>query len=172
MNNKRNILLWIIILLVATNVTTIATIIYHNYSQQEIRKTDTLNQLEIPNKRIGRFFKEQLNLSFEQNQKFREFRQIFHSESNRLTSEMQLKRKEFLNELGKANSDTVYLNKLSNEIGNLHTDLKHITYQFYIEMKSVCNEEQKAKLFEIFNSMANQEIESKMPNNCLDGIKK
>lgn len=169
---KKNILIWVIVILCATNIATVATIYYHNYLYKiNVLNTKT-NHIEVPNNQLGRFFKEQLNLDEEKHQKFRTYRQKFHSQANILTNEMQAKRNEFLDELGKSNSDTVKLDQLASEIGYLHAKLKRITFVYYLEMKNICTDEQKVKLFEIFNAMANQEAEIKMPNKCIDNSKK
>ena len=50
------------------------------------------------------------------------------------------------------------------EIGNLHTELKQLTYNYYLEMKNICSDEQKKKLLMIFKTMTNQGSKMIMPN--------
>ena len=160
---KKSILIWIIVILALTNISTIATIVYHSYFSQDTIQKNNSQQIEIPDSRLGRFFKEELNLNYEQHQQFRSFRQKFHREANILADEMQVKRNELMIELRKEKSDSISLDKLAREIGNLHSELKHLTFEYYLEMKNVCTDEQKEKLFQIFNSMTNQGAEFKMP---------
>ena len=60
-------------------------------------------------------------------------------------------------------SDTIILNKLSKDLGNLHTELKNLTIQYYLDMKEVCNEKQKVKLFQLFKTMVNSNGSITMP---------
>ncbi len=161
---KKNILIWIIVILAVTNLSTAGTIIFHAYFQPESIQNETSEQIEIPKSHLGRFFRDELNLTHEQHNRFRVFRQNFHKKANLITDEMQIKRKEIMLQLGKDVSDTVYLHALANEIGNLHEKLKHLTFEYYLDMKSICNKEQKKKLFQIFNAMTNEGAEIKMPN--------
>lgn len=161
---NKNILIWIIVILAITNISTIGTIIYHSYFQENTIQDNKSQQIEIPDCRLGRFFKEELNLNYEQHQQFRNFRQKFHREANILANEMQVKRNELMIELREEKSDTICLDKLAREIGNLHSELKHLTFEYYLEMKNVCTPEQKEKLSQIFNAMTNQGAEIKMPN--------
>ena len=76
----------------------------------------------------------------------------------------QTKRNELMTELGKENSDTIFLHTLAIEIGDMHNKLKHLTFKYYLEMKNICTDEQKEKLFQIFKEMMNQDAEIKMPD--------
>lgn len=155
-NNK--ILIWITAILVVTNISTIGTIIYQTYFKQNEQE-----QIKIPNNRFGRFFRDELNLNYEQHQQFRNFRRKFHKNANILKNQMQTKRNEMIFQLGKEKSDTAYLHELAKEIGNLHEELKHLTFEYYLNMKSVCDKEQKEKLHRIFKVMINEKAEIKMP---------
>ncbi len=158
MKTKNKILIWIIIILAVTNISTVGTIIYHNYFPEKIENcndNDT-NKIKVPDTQLGRFFRDELNLTYEQHQKFRIYRQNFHYKASNITNKMQKLRNDMLNELKKENSDTVYLHKLAKDLGTLHTELKHLTFEYYLEMKNECNDEQKEKLYQIFNSMMNK----------------
>ena len=161
---NKDILIWLIVILAVTNLSTVGTIIYRAYFQQNAIQYNSSEQTEIPDNHLGRFFRNELNLSFEQHQQFRDFRQKFHTKANIITNEMQVKRNEMMYELEKEKPDTVYLNAFAKEIGNLHEDLKQLTFEYYFNMKSICNDEQKEKLFLIFNAMTNEKAEIKMPN--------
>ncbi len=161
---NKNILIWIIVILAITNISTVGTIIYQTYFQQTISQNNQSEQIEIPNNHLGRFFRDELNLTYEQHQQFRDIRQKFHTNANVVTDEMQVKRNEIMLQLGKEKTDTVYLHTLAKEIGNLHEELKHLTFEYYLDMKSICSDEQKDKLFQIFNAMTNNGGEIEMPN--------
>ena len=166
MINKINkgILIWIIVILAVTNISTVGTIVYHLYFQENVVQNSNLDQIDIPESHLGRFFRDELDLNSNEHQQFRNFRQNFHEQANILTNKMQIKRNEMMTELGKENSDIIYLHTLAREIGNLHTELKQLTIEYYLKMKNICTPEQTEKLFQIFNAMINQEAEIKIPD--------
>jgi len=47
-------------------------------------------------------------------------------------------------------SDTSMLSALSDSIGYLHSDLKKLTYMYYLEIKGICDPEQQKKLEQLF----------------------
>ncbi len=161
---NKSLLIWIIVILAATNISTVGTIVYHVYFQENTVQKNSSVQINIPDNHLGRFLRDELNLNSEQHQQFRNFRQNFHEQANLLTRKMQVKRNEMMAELEKVNSDTIHLGKLAKEIGNMHTELKHLTFEYYLEMKNICSDEQKEKLYQIFKAMVNQDAEIKMPD--------
>jgi len=161
---NKSILIWIIVILAVTNISTLGTIIYHSCFQEAIVPDGSPAPITIPDGYLGRFFRDELKLNFDQHQQFRSFRQHFHNQANIVADKMSLSRNELMLELGKEKSDTIYLQKLAEEIGDLHTDLKHLTFSYYLEMKNVCTEEQKEKLFQIFSTMTNIGAEIEMPD--------
>lgn len=42
---------------------------------------------------------------------------------------------------------------LSDSIGYLHSNLKKLTYRYYIDIKSICNQEQQKKLEQLFGEI-------------------
>ncbi len=169
---NKNILIWIIIILAVTNISTIGTIIYNAHFRQNGPVNNQSGQIQVPNDHLGRFFRDELNLTYEQHQQFRVLRQKFHSDANAITDEMQVNRNEIMFELKKSKSDTAYLHMRAKDIGKLHEELKHKTFEYYLGMKNICNDEQKRKLFMIFSSMSNSEGEIKMPNNRQNNFQK
>ena len=159
--NKR-IFIWIIVILAVINISTIGTIVYRAEFQGNNIRDNNSGQIEIPNTHLGRFIKNELNLTYEQHQQFKNIRYKFHEKANIFTNEMQVKRNEMMIELGKEKSDTIHLHTLAEEIGNLHEDLKYLTFEYYLDMKNICSEEQKKKLFQIFSAMTNQGVGLKM----------
>ena len=161
---NKSILIWIIAILAVINISTIGTIIYHIYFQRTVIQDINPAEIDIPDNHLGRFFKDELNLNYDQHQQFRNFRHKFHNKANIVTCKMQAKRKKMILELRKENSDTIYLHAIAKDIGNLHTELKYLTFEYYLEMKNVCSEEQKEKLSQIFNAMSSQGVGIKMPD--------
>jgi len=163
--SKRQIPYLVILFLLVTNISTVITTIVKNnkYIITETQRID--EQVQIPSSGIGRFFRDQLDLNSDQHFQFRDFRKVYHKKGVELTMAMQNKRIELLNELAKEQSDTLKLHSISEDIGSLHADLKHETFHYYLNLKSVCTKKQKNKLFEIFKSILNTESVINLPIN-------
>lgn len=159
--NKNKILIWIIIILLAINVSTVVTIAYHFYNHDNIGMKRMLHkkQIRIPNKRFGRFMHRELNLSKSQNEKMRKFLNNYRHNAMKITEEMREKRNEIFEELSKDIPDTMKLYKNAEDIGNLHKQLKYQTIKHYLNMKSVCNKQQQQILLKMYKSMQNSKVD-------------
>lgn len=151
--NKYSLMVWAIIVLAIMNVSTIATILYHQYeSRKKIEITSgSQKQLEADSEKYsGRYFRDQLELSSDQMDKFREINPAFRFQARTVTVSLAEMRKQMLAEMAAANSDTTKLNVISDSIGKLHSKLKKLTFNYYLELKGICNPEQRKKLEKIF----------------------
>lgn len=149
----KKILIWIIIILVAINISTIGTIIYNSCFEKNPRQN--IRKEFIQEKGSCKHLTDELNFNDEQKKEHQFYRQNYLTSAKELTNEMQNKRIEMMSELEKDASDTIYLYVISREIGNLHAELKRLTINYYINLKSICNAEQKVHLSQIFNKMTN-----------------
>ncbi len=147
MGKNTKILIGIIVLLILLNITIVGTILY-NKNEVANYKVQDKKEIVAPSNHLGRFFKEELNLSNKQHREFQDIRHQYHQNSDIILKKMEINRNDLLTELGKEKSDTIILNRLSNDLGYLHTELKNLTIQYYLDMKEVCNEKQKIKLFQ------------------------
>lgn len=162
MKNNNKILIGIIGLLVLLNLTIVGTILYRKNEITSYQSQEN-SQKVLPTNHLGSFFKEELNLSNKQQRAFQSIRHEYHQNSDILLEKMDKNRNDILTELGKETSDTINLNKLSKDLGFLHTELKNLTMNYYLDMKGICNEKQKEKLFQIFKSMVNVNGDISMP---------
>jgi hypothetical protein len=153
--NKYSLLIWAIVVLAIMNVTTIITVVYHKYqSDKVVNSTVNAKQAEIDSERFsGGYFRDELNMSNAQMEKFKVINPVFRPKARFITIELAEKRKQMLVEMAAAKSDTSRLNAFSDSIGVLHSELKKITYRYYLEMKGICNPEQQVKLEKIFGEM-------------------
>jgi hypothetical protein len=74
--NKHNLMVWAIVVLAVMNISTLATILYHQYQsgKMEINPVSDQKQLEADAEKFsGRYFRDQLSLSSEQMDRFRDF---------------------------------------------------------------------------------------------------
>ena len=158
--NKYSILIWAIVVLVIMNVTTIITVVYHKFQFDKIvSSTVDAKQAEIESERFsGRYFRDELNMSNAQMEKFKVINPVFRPKAKFITIELAEKRKQMLVEMATAKSDTSRLNALSDSIGQLHSELKRVTYRYYLEMKAICNPEQQVKLEKLFGEMFTNDL--------------
>ncbi|OPZ27419.1 MAG: hypothetical protein BWZ00_01479 [Bacteroidetes bacterium ADurb.BinA174] len=148
--NKTNKILWFaIVLLVILNLATIGTILYNN-QQSKIDKLAIVLDENCQNPLTGHFFRQELGFDDAQMAGFREANQEFQYVANNLIFEMDSLKGQMFEELNKAQPDSLKLSNLSNHLGKHHTELKNITNNYYLKIKSVCNASQCDKLKEAF----------------------
>jgi hypothetical protein len=147
---------WTIVILAALNISTLATIIYNRYQSS---KAESLSQSdpklsEVNSEKFsGRYFRDQLSLSRDQMDEFIIINPVFRQKAQSITVGLAVKRKQMLSEMSAVQSDTLRLSALSDSIGQLHSNLKRITYRYYLDIKNICNPEQQQKLEQIFGEM-------------------
>lgn len=157
--NTKTILLIIIVFLLGTNIAVIVT--YQSHLQGEKLKIE--NKIEIPDRQFGRFFNEELNLSNEQQNSFREFRRNYNRAANRILFEMDEIRIEMANTLKSAHPDRKVLDKLAEKLGNKHEALKGLTFDYYFNMQRVLDKVQQEKMVGIFQAMLTETGDAKTP---------
>jgi Spy/CpxP family protein refolding chaperone len=154
--NKCTMMVWAVVILAVMNISTLVTIMYSKFQSEKVEADAQSDpkQLEADSEKFsGRYFREQLNLNREQMEKFWNMNQVFRPKAREITIELAEKRKQMLVEMAASQSDTVRLNALSDSIGQLHTDLKKVTYGYYLDLKAICGPEQKSKLEQLFSEM-------------------
>ena len=153
---RNKFLLFIVLLLVVTNITTVLTVRYKTND----RLTPNVIDDNITNHQRfqrGMHFKDELGLTDEQFQEFQQLRRTYNPIVRRMMLNMRSKRVELLDELSKENPDTIILNKISRDIGDMHTEMKIATNSYFIKMKHICTPEQQLKLIDVFKSMLGQQ---------------
>ena len=154
--NKQTMMIWAIVVLALMNVTTLVTIVYHQSQSTKLEVVQGENQKQSDSSMVrfsGRYFRDELNFSASQMNRFREFNPAFRMKARSIIVGLAEKRKLMLSEMSAKNSDTVKLNALSDSIGILHAQLKRITYSYYLDIKSICDEKQQQKLELLFQEM-------------------
>jgi type III secretory pathway component EscV len=161
--NKYRLLVWVIVILLATNLSMGFSFLYHK--QQEKKQTEQVEEAatELPAQQRTRFFREQLNLEPQQMEIFRELNRDFNRTAWQVNHQLERLRIEMVTEMGNPTPDKIRLDDISKEIGELHTLLKKETIEYYLLMKEVCNNEQKEKLNEIFISVLQKNEDVKLP---------
>ena len=154
--NKHTILIWTVVTLLILNMSTIATILYHNY-QEKIEKQDIILDNEGQNPLNGRYFRQTLGFTNSQMKVFREVNHEFRPNANNIIIKIDSLKSEMFAEIKNPVSDTVKLNTLALETGHLHAELKRETNRFYLKIKAVCTPEQLEKLQEALSPLFRNE---------------
>jgi Spy/CpxP family protein refolding chaperone len=156
-------LIWVIVILVATNLSMGITFLVHKQQDLKAAKQAQETAIEVPTEQRTKFFREQLNLTQEQVNQFRELNRGYNRTAWEITHQLEGLRAQMIEEMGKPVADRQRLDEITKEIGELHTRLKNVTIDYYMGMKNACDEEQKEKLNEIFRSMLKQNEDVKLP---------
>lgn len=162
-SNTYRTLIWIIVILVATNLSMGISFLYHKQQDKKRMEQTVETAIEVPAQQRARFFREQLDLNYEQMEKFRELNREFNRSAWNITHNLESLRIEMVLEMGKDEPNPTKLDSISGEVGRLHTGLKKATINYYMKMKAECNEEQREKLNTIFMSMLKQNEDVKLP---------
>lgn len=160
MENRAKIYLWLVVILVVTNLATIGSVLYHVYAEHN---APAVSSTDIPGEQRTRFLSGELALDETQTEQFRELNRNFNRTANPITRELEELRLEMLEEMSQAQPDTLQLNDIAFKIGSLHTALKKTTIDFYMQMKAMCNEDQQIKLYQLFQSMLNPGNDVNLP---------
>lgn len=151
--SKRKILVGLVIILLIINISALSTIMYkNNQVKSRIEKEEFLRQ-EEQNRGMNYFFKNELNLSDEQFESFQTINDKYFKNSHEIAYNLQNNRILLIEEIAKLNPNTKNLDNIAREIGDLHYKLKVNTIDHFMELKSLCNEEQQEKLQHFFFRM-------------------
>jgi len=154
--NTYRLLVWAVIILLATNISMAVSFLVHKKQDQNNLEKQEQAIINVPTEQQTKFFREQLNLTPEQMNPFREINRNYNRATNAVAHKLEDLRIEMVGELGKEHPDKNRLNEITTEIGNLHKELKNITIEYYQQMNNVCDRQQREKLNAIFMSMVNK----------------
>ena len=152
-------MVWIVVALVVLNLSTLTTIIYNRYKVSKNEKSPfRKGTISIPRQErfSGRYFRENLNLNAEQTEEFQKFNPEFRRNAREINIRLSDMRSEMLDEMAYKNVDTARLNELSDSIGLLHSNLKKLTYKYYLDLRKICEPEQYPLLEEMFSETFNE----------------
>lgn len=166
---KITILTWAVVLLAVMNAATIATIFYHNYTERRKVQDVAVNTGYGSNPLNGKFFR-QLGFDEVQMEQFREANSHFRPAAFKITAAIDSLKGEMFTALQATAPDSMLLNRLSGEVGLLHSSLKKETYQFYLQLKKLCSAQQLIQLDEAFRPLfINDEINAPFNNRQRNG---
>lgn len=153
---KHRITRWLNIFLLVINVSAITTIIAMNKGATPQIVNDQFSSDE--------FLKQELNLTPEQYQTISELdAKIFRSYQALLDMQCEEQFK-LLDELTQENPSAEKLDSLATKIGKIHTGIKRQTIKHFINIKSICDEDQEELLNQILIGMMEMENQCKYCN--------
>ncbi len=152
-----------IALLLVTNITTIIGIVMYLKADETVSKEKSVEHNDFVNMPRGQFFKSELGLDREQTFLFRDLYHQYKEDASRISIEMEILRKEMIDELIVKNPDSLLLQEVAINIGDLHKQLKELTFSYFLKMKNNCTPEQEIKLHEIFNSLLTKQGDVLLP---------
>ena len=153
-NSNKKFYVWIIIILIVLNLSTVLSVFMHNYYAKRIMDRPPFERMMPPPRPVD-FFKNRNIMNDEQFAVHRKLRRSFHLKAREISEQLQDVRIKIIDELALENPDTVKLNLLAERIGKLHTQLKLATINFYLNTKKVCTPEQQMELKEYYKHMIN-----------------
>ena len=161
-NNNYKYLVWAVAVLAILNLATIGTIVFNRYKFSKQISFAGSRQKMNENRSVqysGRFFREKLNFSPEQMEKFSEYNPGFRQGVRNINIELAQKRNQMLRELSLKDVDTLKLNQLADSVGLLHVSLKKMTFQYYLDLKQICEPEQEKKLEKLFKEILSGDVQ-------------
>jgi len=168
--NKNSWMIWAIAALFLLNISTLATVFYQRNKETEpyqVYVTDPEASESSSLKYSSEYFNNRLNLNKAQMDKFSEFNPLFRQKIRNINIEMARIRNEMLKEMTADKSDARKLEKLSDSMGNLHSELKKETFRYYLNLKTICNIDQRKELEKLFSIIFTSD--SLMENNVQGG---
>ncbi len=131
---KKLTILLIAVLLIA-NIASIGTIIFLSYRKPPMPEPQF-------NAESFRKTKEKLGFTKEKEDTLKIMQKKYWEQSREVMVQLHQKRVLIMDEFSKPDTDSTKLYLLAEETGDLHTQLKKLTINHMLEMKSVCTEEQ------------------------------
>lgn len=136
---------WLNYLLLIINLTALCTLIFFRPHHEPETENLQVTSLE--------FLREELGLTDEQYQEVVRLDESTYRTYHLIIDLLCEANIELLEELTKETPDQEVLDRLTKKIGNLNTSLKKATIRHFDHIRSICNEEQKARLIGIFKEI-------------------
>lgn len=169
---KKTLLILLIVLLVVINISALLTIIYHHKVQEpplppmENPMENYSVKDEIASRGMYHFIKDELQLSDEQFEQFRDINRTNMIKSREIASELNRIRREMMNEIAKENPNLEKLDSFAQDIGALHYNLKKLTINHFLELKEICTYEQQESLQKFFMKLLSDQDQDNFRHNA------
>ena len=144
-NRKIRLLQLLVVALLLLNVTTVGTIIY-----KQIKEKKTVEEINKTSK-IGfvggnHFFDYYLRFNNDQSQKLLKINKLFNARMMEKGKHMRDMKIMMTKQLAENKNDTLKMSKIFNGILATHDSIGKMNYAYYMEIRSMCNQEQARRL--------------------------
>lgn len=158
----------LVIVLIVLNISILATFLFRSSRYRSIRERPFPVLANIPN-REGIFLRHELGLDENQFMRFRTIRDVYQRKAAGIEKDIQEKKDQLLDEMVRADPDTDRISRIGDEIGQMHAKLLRETGNYYLDIRDLCNEEQKVRLDVFFTRVIKGEEnlanpERRLPN--------
>jgi len=150
---KLRFAIWAIVALSVIILVTVGTMLYFMLSNKSDRR-----ETEMRHPPIEHFFQKELGFSQDQEKRAIEFRTVYFQTMKPIFTSLEQKRIAMIEELSKPKPDTLILNRLSDETGALHAQMKRETVKQLLRLRSICNPNQIDKLNNLNKRLIGPEV--------------
>ncbi|HPI37450.1 MAG TPA: periplasmic heavy metal sensor [Ignavibacteriaceae bacterium] len=140
---KQKTLIWIIVILIALNLTTLALLWFGKPGMPLIPNPPG------PPPNMENFLKQEMKLTEEQEESFKEIRSEHQAAIHDFNQKINEKRGELRNESFKSEPDTALIEKTVNEIGELNTEFERYMFEHFLSLRKILTEEQIDKFSQL-----------------------
>ncbi|OGL48647.1 MAG: hypothetical protein A2161_04435 [Candidatus Schekmanbacteria bacterium RBG_13_48_7] len=146
---RQKFFIWIIIVLVILNLLSIASIWFKHFMRPSLPpppRADGAGNVQL-------FLEKELNLSKEQAQKLKELREQHRNQIKYNLDLIHELKEQATRELFLSSPDKEKMGSLVKEIGSRQTELERLHFNYFMELSSICNPEQRVKLQSLFHEI-------------------
>lgn len=160
----------LVILLIVLNISILATFLFRSNRYRNLPERPLALQSVIPN-REGIFLRNELGLDDSQYMRFQNIRDSYQRKAAGIETDIQHKKDQLLDEMVKAEPDSERINRIENDIGQMHAQLLSETGNYYFKIRDLCNEEQKERLDDFFSRVITAPENNTIPDRRLPYIR-
>jgi Spy/CpxP family protein refolding chaperone len=147
---KNRIIIRILAILLLISISALATILFKN--NRNARKASIVSAGERCSV-SGTFLKKELGLTDAQGSAIEDICGICRGSSQCMKMNLQNRKSELIEELSRENSDTALLNRIAADFGSTQKDVIKMTIRQYLEIKKICDPEQRKKLALLYSEL-------------------
>ena len=165
--SKTRILVWAVIALLALNIATIGTIVWHLKSFESSERDRFFHNRKMKNGFDGHIQRpnliEKLKFNEAQNEEFKKLEKNYRDSAWYIAVQMHRVREEMFTSLSTDKADMKKVEIFADSIGQYHKQLKMKTARFYLQVRKICTPQQADSLENFFKRIIGQEPDVPFP---------
>lgn len=147
--NRNRIYITVIIFLLVTNIVTVIS--FRKITRKEVELSRPV--IEMPHEsRLG-YFRGSLELDEEQMASLTGYNRDYNRKAEKINRRLVSLREQMITAISSENPDQEAIDSILNQFGAGHVELKRATIDYYKNLSSICNEEQRHNLELFFRNM-------------------